>query len=75
MACDGIIHYLLLIEKLELIHDTLRGAKHIKVIRNDRDRKCTVIPLQNISQLCMYLGFDDVDVSFVSLIPDIGRVS
>ena len=46
LACDNTIHYLLLIEKLELVHDNLRGAKQIKVIkvRNERPRECTIRP-------------------------------
>ena len=68
------VHHLLIVDKLLVIHHNLRGATHIKVIGKDIMPR-HLIPLQQITRLCVHMDFNDVDVAFISLLPNVLRVS
>ena len=65
-----------LIECLDVLHDCLGLASHIKVVKNVEQPLQKLVLLENIAQVCVWLEFEDIlDVSFISLIPNISKVA
>ena len=48
-------------------------SKWFKLLKNISPRK--LVPLNKVIQICVWLNFEDLDVSFISLIPNISNVA
>lgn len=64
-----------MVQCLLVLYDKLCFAEHIKVVRIDEGLPQKQVPLEKIKEVCVWLDFEDLDVSFVSLIPNISNVA
>jgi hypothetical protein len=75
VVADGHSYQLVLVDLLTDLHDNLRGANHIKVIKKEDTHVKRMLLVSSIQRKCVWMDFDDVDVAFLSLLPNISQVS
>ena len=68
-------YHVALVECVVVLYDKLCVAEHIKVVKSVQGSPKKLVFLDNIKEVCVWLDFDDLDVSFVSLIPNISNVA
>jgi hypothetical protein len=75
VTADGQSYQLVLVDVLTVLHDNLRGANHVKVIKKGDTRVKRMILVSSIQRKCVWMDFDDLNVAFLSLLPNISQVS